>query len=65
MARESQVRRHADGALDIGYHRRRARQLRNMARRRAWRVLLRVLQGACRGLVMAAPRVEHVATRRC
>ena len=56
MAREVQVRRHADGALDIDHHRRRARRLRNMTQRRAWRAVFRALEVAAARLGRAARR---------
>ena len=70
MAREVQVRRHADGALDINHHRRRARRLRNMAQRRAWRAVFRALKVAAARLGRAAPRRLPAAfgggaTHRC
>jgi hypothetical protein len=42
------TRRHADGALDIDHHRRRAARLRGMARRHAWRMAGAALRGAAR-----------------
>lgn len=51
------LRRHADGALDIGYHRRRARRLRGAAQRQACRAaacLLRRASPAPLGWIAAA-----------
>jgi hypothetical protein len=39
MARSFEVRRHADGALDLDYYRRKAGRLRRAAQRRLWRRL--------------------------
>jgi quercetin dioxygenase-like cupin family protein len=49
MTRLHEPRRHADGALDIGYYRRRAARIRHLARRRAW-------EAVCRPLPLLSPR---------
>jgi len=45
MSRSSTPRRHADGALDLGHHRRLAARLRRVALRRAWRAAGLMLRG--------------------
>lgn len=48
MPKAAYVRRHADGALDIDFHRRRAGKIRRLARRQAWRILLGFFSRAAR-----------------
>jgi hypothetical protein len=50
------MRRNADGSLDIDHYRRRARRLRQMARRRAWVALRRTLAELC-GCALRHPGV--------
>jgi hypothetical protein len=40
MIKGADVRRHADGTLDMDFYRRRARKLRYLAKQRAWRTLI-------------------------
>lgn len=48
------IRRHADGALDLGHHRRCAARLRRMALRRAWRRAGGLLRRAALAALLAA-----------
>ncbi|MBR0658711.1 cupin domain-containing protein [Neoroseomonas oryzicola] len=46
MSDSFRIRRHADGALNLGHHRRCAARLRRLAQRRVWRAAGAALRGA-------------------
>jgi hypothetical protein len=64
MPNATMLRRHADGALDIGYYRRRAQRLRRFAQRRAWCAAYDLLRAAVARVSAAAALAARPASSR-